>query len=115
MALGRLISEWTARLLGVRKLLRKPAPDTDGWLLRIRERVLTFLVARYGTKQDVLRAEPWGPELFEDEPTQFTDYLPLLEPEVADAPPRRRQVLAEPLRNIRQINEDKRPRWRLWL
>ena len=114
MALGQLIGEWTARLLGVRKLLRTREPENDGRLLRIRERVLTFLVARYGTKQDVLRAEPWGSEPPEDSSLPFPHYLPPLEPEVADVPPRRRPELAKPLRTIQQLNEDKRPRWRLW-
>jgi hypothetical protein len=120
-----IIHEWLTRLLRMRQQLEADAANGHEWLLRIRVRILNFLVSRYGeqraeTKPDDERADS-------EQAADPQGQLELPFPNFYVAPsaekwaggeasgPRKRTELREPLNNIRRINAEKRERWRWWL
>lgn len=111
MALMWLIAEWVRRLRWVRERLMDAAleeSEPDAWLLRVRRRVLEFLVARYSDPERPLRDD--GPV---DGPSKADGgrvTVCLVEP--GHHPPRRCGDLRVLLHEIREINVRKRPRWR---
>lgn len=132
MVMQWLIHEWIARLMLLRSRLhsargRSTRTEPDAWFLAIRERILSFLVARY--REQPMETESRGQRESggaTGEAIGFGDAdeyvagiaappitMCAVEPE--DAPPRQRTDLGPLLRSIRVHNEANRPRWRWWL
>lgn len=116
MVIGGVSREWSHRLARLRSLVAAGA-EGPAWLWRIRIRVLTYLLARYG--------EPDGPES-SGEPGETADGAGALPPEpappvsagyrlrlvAADHPPRAGAAISPVLDEIHEVNTGLRAaRW----
>ena len=48
MVMRWIMQDWVSRLVWLRERLCRREREPDAWFLRIRERILVFLIARYG-------------------------------------------------------------------
>jgi len=108
MALARLLREWRDRLFRLRAVGTQAAPEI-AWLVAIRVRILTFLLARY----EPVEHEPEPPEPDGAPPAPLEPFCAVDNPQ--GPPPRRGPEISPVLRDIRRCNAESRPRWRFWL
>jgi hypothetical protein len=117
LALFWLFNHWVSSLLRIRAQLATDAERSEAWLLRIRARILTFLVARYGEHSDPEPMNDPGGRFITGPVEREAYCAPGVERWIggASAGPRRGKELSGPLRDIRRINAGKLPRWRWWV
>jgi hypothetical protein len=106
---ARLIVEWTLRRARLRGRAADPL-QAHAWLLSIRIRILSFLLARYGPGAASERLIP-GPRAYLRQVSPVT-FCIVEAP--AESPPRPRRLLAPKLREIARCNAASRRRWRFW-
>ena len=58
---SRLLATWQTRLRSIRAALEDDPSNLDGWLWRIQERILSFLVVRYADDEELAANPPRPP------------------------------------------------------
>jgi hypothetical protein len=115
VALFWFLNQWSIRLMHIRLRLAADSQDAHSWLLRVRERVLTFLIARYGQGG----VEEAGEQArVRDAHAGRREFFAAPRPERwaggSAHGPRKPAEMRNLLRDIGHINRHKRDRWRWW-
>lgn len=109
MVMRFLLQDWLLQLLHLRNRLNAAACEPDAWWLAIRERILTFLIRRHAAPSaNDPTMTPERRAKVEAMPSQRT----FCAVDAIEHPPRTRDNLSARLRSVRQVNANKRPRWR---
>lgn len=115
-----LLAEWRRRLQACRDAMRDGGErSAAAAMLRIRERILCFLLRRYEERAEAHAHEGAGQEEMATERVSFPEYfasLPAPEVEPSNAfPPRRGREMSECISDISmQVQRSRRQRWAWW-
>lgn len=115
-----LLSEWRLRLQACRDALREHGDrSAAAAILRIRERILCFLLQRYDAPPTVAAPQETRPEEPEIERVSFAAYIasvkpPEVHPSSAFPPRRGRELCAQIVDISVQVQSSRRKRWTWW-
>jgi hypothetical protein len=109
-SMTQVLARWRQRLQRLRDVIAAQPSQID-WFARAEERVLTFLIARYGEERAARREEA----LMDLAPPTLNAALFELEP--VEVRPRSRERLSSMLRSVHQLNVDawRARRWRWFI